>query len=76
MEIFMWMEIENDQVQRKMWLMVYLFRIVLQIVDNKLQNANTTGKVAGIVCWEVKQDNKCPHTSKPRCFSPFVVHII
>ena len=44
------MEIENDQVQRKMWLMVYLFRIVLQIVDNKLQNANTTGKEAGIVC--------------------------
>ena len=70
------MEIENDQVQRKMWLMAYLFRIVLQIVDNKLQNANTTGKVAGIVYWEVKQDNKCPHTPKPRGFSPFVVHII
>ena len=55
------MEIENDQVQRKMCLMAYLFRIVLQIVDNKLQNANTTGKEAGIVCWEVKRDNKCPH---------------
>ena len=34
MEISMWMEIENGQVQREMWLIAYLFRIALQIVDN------------------------------------------